>query len=447
MPVQIDETRLGEFMGQMVGHMTGGALCFAMLLGDELGLYRALAGGDAMSSDDVARTTGCNPRLVREWLDGQAAGGLVGYDIASDRYALSPEAELALADDSSPVFVARAMNAFGSMFMDLDKISTAFRGDGGLSWGDHHPCLFSGTEWFFRTGYRADLPNWVAALDGVAAKLEAGATVADVGCGHGASAVVLAQAFPNAQIHGFDFHEASITTARERAAEAGVTSQTTFDVADAKGYTGSFDLICFFDCLHDMGDPVGIATYARSRLADGGTVLLVEPFAIDDRHRNLTDNPMAPLLYTASACICTPNSLSQEVGLGLGAQAGAARLRDVFEDAGFSHFRRGCRDPHEPHPRGAPLSTLARRSVQDTMVVQCTRGRATRRTGGADRGPAHRVARPGRSRGALVGGGVAGGRDVAAVPSAGRAGGTGSTARRRPRRRARDPPVDGHPAL
>ena len=213
------------------------------------------------------------------------------------------------------------------------------------SWGDHHPCLFSGTEWFFRTGYRAELPSWVAALDGVAAKLDAGATVADVGCGHGASAIVLAQAYPNAHIHGFDFHEPSITTARERAEEAGVSNQTTFEVADAKGYSGSYDLICFFDCLHDMGDPVGIAAYARGRLADGGTILLVEPFALDDRHSNLTQNPMAPLLYTASSCICTPNSLSQEVGLGLGAQAGEARLRDVFAQAGFTHFRLAAETP------------------------------------------------------------------------------------------------------
>jgi hypothetical protein len=176
----IDETRLGEFMGQMIGHMTGGALCFGIWLGDELGLYRVLAGADALTSTEVADSAGCNPRLVREWLDGQVAGGLVGHDATDDRYWLSPEAAMALADDNSPVFVARAMNAFGSMFMDIDKIAAAFRGDGALSWGDHHPCLFSGTEWFFRTGYRAELPSWIAALDGVEAQLESGARVADV---------------------------------------------------------------------------------------------------------------------------------------------------------------------------------------------------------------------------------------------------------------------------
>jgi 2-polyprenyl-3-methyl-5-hydroxy-6-metoxy-1,4-benzoquinol methylase len=210
---------------------------------------------------------------------------------------------LALADDSSPAFVARAMNAFGSLFIDLDKVADAFRGDGALSWRDHHPCLFSGTEWFFRTGYRAVLPSWIAALDGVADKLAAGATVADVGCGHGASVVVLAQAFPQARITGFDFHAPSIETAKARAEEAGVTGQTSFEVADAKGYAGTFDVICFFDCLHDMGDPVGIARYALDHLADDGTVLLVEPFAIDDRAENIAGNPMAALLYTASSSI------------------------------------------------------------------------------------------------------------------------------------------------
>jgi 2-polyprenyl-3-methyl-5-hydroxy-6-metoxy-1,4-benzoquinol methylase len=341
----VDEAKLGELMGRMVGHMTGGAMCFGIWLGDELGLYRVLAASDGLTADEVAGRAGCNARLVREWLDGQVAGNLIGYNAETDRYHLSPEAALALAHDDSPAFVARAMNAFGSMFMDIDKITTAFRGNGALSWGDHHPCLFSGTEWFFRTGYRAELPNWIAALDGVAAQLEAGARVADVGCGHGASLIVLAEAFPKARLHGFDFHAPSIATARERAEEAGVGDRTTFEVADAKTYEGTFDLICFFDCLHDMGDPVGIARYAREHLAPSGTVLLVEPFALDDRATNLSDNPMAALLYTASASICTPNSLSQEVGLGLGAQAGEAKLRAVFEEAGYSRFRRAAETP------------------------------------------------------------------------------------------------------
>jgi 2-polyprenyl-3-methyl-5-hydroxy-6-metoxy-1,4-benzoquinol methylase len=331
MTATIDEARLEAFMGGMIGHMTGGAMCFAVWLGDELGLYRELAGAGPASADALATRTGTHPRLVREWLDGQVAGNLVEYDATNQQYSLSPEGAAALADDESPVFVARGMNAFASMFLDSDKIRSAFRGDGGLGWGEHHDCLFTGTEWFFRTGYRAHLPTeWLPALDGVGEKLTAGARVADVGCGHGASAVVMAQAYPAAHITGFDPHEPSIDTARKRAAEAGTTDRVTFEVADAKSYEGTYDLICFFDCLHDMGDPVGIARYAREHLADGGTILLVEPFAIDDKVSNLSDNPMAALLYTASASICTPNSLSQEVGLGLGAQAGEARLREVF---------------------------------------------------------------------------------------------------------------------
>ncbi len=250
---------------------------------------------------------------------------------------------MALADDTTPVFVARGMNALAAMFIDMDKMVTAFRGDGRLAWGDHHPCLFKGTEWFFRTGYRAHLPaEWIPALDGVQAKLERGCRVADIGCGHGASVVVMADAWPTSRLWGFDFHEPSIRTARERAAEAGVGERTTFEVAGAKDYPGTYDLICFFDCLHDMGDPVGTARHALEHLDPDGTVLLVEPFAIDGRDANIAGNPMATLMYTASTLVCTPNSLSQEVGLGLGAQAGEARLREVFAEAGFTRFRRAA---------------------------------------------------------------------------------------------------------
>lgn len=346
MQTDIDEAKLGEFMGQMIGYMTGAAICHGIWLGDELGLYRALAGAGPLSADAVAASTGCHPRLVREWLDGQAAGGTLVFDGAADTYELTPEAAAALADDSSPVFTARAMNAFGSLFMDVEKIKAAFRGDGGLSWADHHPCLFNGTEWLFRTGYRAHLAaEWIPALDGVQAKLNAGARVADVGCGHGASVVAMALAFPDSRFAGFDYHEPSITTARERASEAGVGGRASFEIATAKNYPGTFDLICFFDCLHDMGDPVGIASYAREHLDADGTVMLVEPFAIDGRAANMTGNPMAALLYHASTAVCTPNSLSQEVGLGLGAQAGETRLREVCAAAGFTRFRRAAETP------------------------------------------------------------------------------------------------------
>jgi 2-polyprenyl-3-methyl-5-hydroxy-6-metoxy-1,4-benzoquinol methylase len=280
---------------------------------------------------------------VREWLDGQAAAGLVEYDAEADRYSLSPEAALALANESSPVFVARGMNGFASMFMDVEKIKAAFRGDGALAWGDHHPRLFRGTEWLFRTGYRSHLKaKWIPALDGVQAKLDAGMRVADIGCGHGVAVIVMAHAYPNSQFWGFDFHEPSITTARQRADEAGVADRTNFAVAGAKDYPGTYDLICFFDCLHDMGDPVGVAAYAHKHLDADGTVLLVEPFALDGRAANQANNPMAVMSYVASMAVCTPNSLSQEVGLGLGSQAGEARLRAVFEEAGFTRFRRAA---------------------------------------------------------------------------------------------------------
>jgi 2-polyprenyl-3-methyl-5-hydroxy-6-metoxy-1,4-benzoquinol methylase len=342
----IDEAKLEEFMGRMVGYMTGSVACLGIWLGDELGLHRALASDGPRTADELAEQAGTNPRLTREWLDGQAAAGLIGYDAETDRYSISPEAAMALADDDSPVFTARAMNALGSMFRDVEKLKTAYSGDGALAWGDHDACLFKGTEWFFRTGYRTYLPGvWIPALDGVQDKLEAGAQVADIGCGHGASVIVMAEAYPNSRYSGFDYHAPSIATARERAAEAGVAERTSFEVAGAKEYPGSYDLICFFDCLHDMGDPVGVAAYARERLDADGTVLLVEPFALDGRAANLERNPMAALLYTASSVVCTPNSLSQEVGLGLGAQAGEARLRAVCEEAGFSRFRKAAETP------------------------------------------------------------------------------------------------------
>jgi hypothetical protein len=342
----MDDARFEELFGKVGGFMLGGAVCAGIWLGDELGLYRAMAGAGGLSADEVAGRTGCNARLVREWLDGQAAAGLLTFDDAADHYELGDEAAMLLADDTSPAFVARGMSAVGSFYIDMEKIKGAFLGDGGLSWGEHSPCLFHGTEWFFRTGYRTFLPTvWIPALDGVEAKLRAGGRVADVGCGHGASVVVIADAFPEAHVTGFDFHAPSIEVSRERAAEAGVGERTSFEVAGAKDYEGTFDLICFFDCLHDMGDPVGIARHAREHLAADGTVLLVEPFALDGRATNIAENPMAAMVYTASAAVCTPNSLSQEVALGLGAQAGEARLREVLEEAGFGTVRRVAETP------------------------------------------------------------------------------------------------------
>ncbi|HYK26826.1 MAG TPA: class I SAM-dependent methyltransferase [Streptosporangiaceae bacterium] len=344
MAATVDESAVEEFMHRLVGYMTGSAVCYGIWLGDELGLYRALAQGPG-SAADIAERTGCNLRLVREWLDAQAASELVDWNASAQTYGLSDVAAMALANENSPVFTARAMNAVGAFYADVNQVKAAFRGNGAMSWGAHDPRLFDGTEWLFRTGYRAYLPDWIAALDGVAQKLDDGARVADVGCGHGASVVVMAEKYPQSRIWGFDFHKPSIETARVRAAEAGVSERTFFEVATAKEYPGDYDLICFFDCLHDMGDPEGIARYAREHLAPDGTVLLVEPFALDNHDENLKSNPMAPLFYHASSAICAPNSLSQEVGAALGAQAGEARLADVFARAGFTRFGRAAETP------------------------------------------------------------------------------------------------------
>ena len=339
----MDDAKLQEFMGKLVNDMGGAAMLASVIVGEELGLYRAMADGVSLTADDLAAKTHCQPRLTREWLNAQAASGYVEY--ADGRFRLPPEQAMALADEESPVYVAGGAAVLASMFLDKDKIVTAMRGDGALSWGDHHPCMFSGTERFFRPGYRANLvASWLPALDGVVDKLEQGAKVADVGCGHGASTIVMAQAYPRSHFVGLDFHGASIDTAKQRAVDAGVAERTRFVVADAKSYQErDFDLLCFFDCLHDMGDPVGAARHAYEALKANGSVLLVEPFANDRLEDNL--NPVGRLFYAGSTFVCTPNSLSQEVGLGLGAQAGEARLRRVFLDAGFTQFRRATETP------------------------------------------------------------------------------------------------------
>jgi SAM-dependent methyltransferase len=334
----MDKAKYHRVVGAMVAHMTGAMVCYGIWLGDEVGLWRAMHGAGPMSAEAVAKAAGTNPRLTLEWLRGQAAAGLLEYDAATETYLLPEEQAAMVADDTSPVFIARGMYTMASLYIDIEKIAAAMRGDGKLAWGDHHPHLFTGTEWFFRNGYRAHLPaEWIPAMDGVAERLTAGARVADIGCGHGASAIAMADAYPAARVVGFDYHPDSIRVARERAAEAGVADRVEFEVAGAADYPGEFDLICFFDCLHDMGDPLGAAAHARERLAPGGSILLVEPFAMDGPS-NLTENPMAAILYISSAAICVPASLAQEVGLGLGAQAGPARLREVFAEAGFSRF-------------------------------------------------------------------------------------------------------------
>ncbi|MDF3935906.1 class I SAM-dependent methyltransferase [Pseudomonas citronellolis] len=338
----MDEAKLNAFMGRLVADMGGAALLANVILGDELGLYRAMADGQPVSPETLAERTGCNPRLLREWLSAQAAAGYLEHTGGSFR--LPEEQALALAIEDSPVYVAGGASVLASLYQDKDKLIAAMRGDGALPWGDHHPCLFRGTERFFRPGYRAHLvEEWLPALHGVVAKLQSGARVADIGCGHGASTIIMAKAFPASRFAGFDYHAPSVETAAQRASEAGVEERARFATASAKDYPGEYELICFFDCLHDMGDPVGAARHALQRLAPDGTVLLVEPYAGDSLDDNLT--PVGRLFYAASTFICTPNSLSQEVGLGLGAQAGEARLRAVFEEAGFSRFRRAAETP------------------------------------------------------------------------------------------------------
>ncbi|MDH4562245.1 class I SAM-dependent methyltransferase [Pseudomonas sp. BN411] len=339
----MDESRLNEFMGKLVSDMGGAAMLANIIVGDELGLYRAMADSQPVSPDELASRTGCNARLLREWLSAHAASGYMEHD--NGRFRLPEEQALALAVEDSPVYVAGGASVIAALFHDKDKLVKAMRGDGALAWGDHHPCMFSGTERFFRPGYRAHLvAEWLPSLDGVVDKLQAGAKVADVGCGHGASTVILAQAFPASRFIGFDYHGPSIETANRRAQDGGVADRATFVQASAKDYPGDgFDLICYFDCLHDMGDPVGAARHAYQTLKPDGTVLLVEPFAHDHLDDNMT--PVGRLFYSASTFICTPNSLSQEVGLGLGAQAGEARLRKVFEEAGFTSFRRATETP------------------------------------------------------------------------------------------------------
>jgi len=339
----MNEAKLHEFMGKVVTDMGGAWMMAMVLIGDELGLYKAMADNQPVTPEELARRTSCNPRLVHEWLNANAASGYL--EEVNGSYRLPPEQAMALANENSPVFVAPGQSVVASCFLDLERVMTAFRGDGGFPWSDHHHRMFHGVEKFFRPGYQAHLTaSWLPALEGVVDKLEAGAKVADIGCGHGASTIVMAKAYPRSRFFGFDFHTPSIEVARERAAAAGVGSRAVFATAKAKDYSErDFDLICFFDCLHDMGDPVGAARHARQALKDNGSVLLVEPFAGDTLAQN--SNPVGRLFYAASTMVCTPNSLSQEVGLGLGAQAGEARLREVFDTAGFTRFRRATETP------------------------------------------------------------------------------------------------------
>ena len=340
-----DMQALEALAGKVVTDLGAGFSAALVVIGDKLGLYRGLADLGPSTPTELAAHTATTERYVREWLSAQAASGYVSYDAAGGRFSLSPEQALVFADEGHPAFMAGGFEFLSAVFHDEPKITEAFRTGAGVGWHEHHACLFRATERFFRPGYNANLvSSWIPALDGVEARLEAGARVADVGCGHGASTLVMAEAYPNSRFFGFDYHAPSIERARQLAEAAGLAGRVSFEVASAKDFPGEpYDLIAIFDALHDMGDPVGAARHIRSKLAADGSWLLVEPFANDALEDNF--NPVGRLFYSASTLICTPASLSQEVGLGLGAQAGEARLRRVVEDAGFSHFRRAAETP------------------------------------------------------------------------------------------------------
>jgi SAM-dependent methyltransferase len=344
-PQRIDEEKLMGFVFRAVDEVGATLNAALVVMGDKLGLYRALAGAGPLTPAELAERTGTAERYAREWLNAQAAGGYVEYDPASERYTLPPEQAVALTDESSPAYLPGFFQiALGSV-LDSPRIAEAARAGEGFGWHEHVHDVHEGCERFFRPGYNAHLiASWLPALEGVVAKLEHGASVADLGCGHGASTILMAQAFPRSTFVGSDYHAGSIETARERAEEAGVADRARFEAVPAAEHPGrGYDLVTMFDCLHDMGDPVGAARNVRELLAEDGTWMIVEPAAGDNVEDNL--NPVGRAYYGFSTLLCTPASLSQDVGLALGAQAGEKRIREVVEQAGFTRFRRVAETP------------------------------------------------------------------------------------------------------
>jgi SAM-dependent methyltransferase len=341
---EIDMDKLQAFVGQVVGDVAATMSSALVVLGDRLGLWKAMRDSEPVSPSELAKRTETAERYCREWLNAQAAAGYVTYDAASGRYTLPPEQAMALADETSPAFLPGAFGIAQAMWAGVPTIEASFRTGKGLAWGDQHPCLFEGTERFFRSGYIGNLVGaWIPALAGVEDKLKAGAKVADVGCGLGASTIIMAKAFPKSRFYGFDSHVGSIETARRRAKEAGVADRVTFEVANAIDFPGSdYDLLATFDCLHDMEDPVGAARRARKALKADGSWMIVEPFAGDRPEEN--HNPVGRVFYSASTMLCVPHSLHLH-GPALGAQAGEARLRDVVVSGGFSQLKRATQTP------------------------------------------------------------------------------------------------------
>ena len=337
----IDQGKLTALLGRAVVDIGANFHAALVITGDKLGLFRALRDLGPTTPADLAKRTDTHERYVREWLSAMAAGGYVTYESPTERFSLSEEQALALLDADLPGAFLLAQATVKSE----PRITEAFRSGKGMGWHEHDPALFEGTERFFRPGYAVNLvPTWIPALEGVQAKLEKGGRVADVGCGHGSSTILMAKAFPASRFVGFDYHEGSVEWARKAAKREGLGERVSFEAAGAGNYPGSdYDLVAFFDSLHDMGDPVGIGIHVRRSLGAGGTWMLVEPFANDRLEDNL--NPVGRLYYSASTMLCTPNSLSQEVGTALGAQAGEARLRQVATKAGFTRFRRAAETP------------------------------------------------------------------------------------------------------
>ena len=341
----IDQDKLNEFLGRFVGDFGAALHGATVVVGEMLGLYKAMAGAGTLTSKELADKTGTSERYVREWLAAQAASGYVNYDAKAGRYSLSPEQATALADESSPAYVPAAFQIAASLFEDAPRISEAFRTGKGVGWHEHHRELFEGTEEFFRSGYIGNLmSSWLPALEGIVPKLEAGARVADVGCGYGAPTILMGKAYPKSAFIGYDYHPESIDHARKSAAREGVADRVKFEVSLAKEYPGrDYDLVAFFDCLHDMGDPVGAAKHVLRSLKPEGTWMIVEPFANERIEDNL--NPVGRIFYSASTMICTPASLAQEVGLALGSQVGESRLREIVLAGGFKTFRRAMQTP------------------------------------------------------------------------------------------------------
>ena len=339
----LDMNKLQAFVGQFVNDLGAAGHAGMVVIGEKLGLYKALATGP-MTSAELAAKTKTDERYLREWLSSQAAGGYITYDDKTDKFSLSPEQAFTLANEDGPAYLPGAFELAVGSLAAVPRIAESFRTGAGMGWGEHDQGVIHGCEKFFKSGYVANLmTSWIPALDGVQAKLEKGATVADVGCGKGASTLLMAQAFPKSTFFGFDYHDGSIEGARASAAKQGMGDRVTFGLASAKGFTGKYDLVTVFDCLHDMGDPEGAARHVLEMLNPDGAWMIVEPFAHDHLEKNL--NPVGRVFYSASTMICTPASRAQEVGACLGAQAGEARMRKVVTSAGFKNFRRATETP------------------------------------------------------------------------------------------------------